>query len=244
MDEKTLIPATKDFPESPTGFQKVLKADPTGDAASVVQDIQHRLNLREVNLGGSKSGTPGSKSPSDWRKEPKANFETDEAGNVKIRPDGSPKRKPFRPKQPKVGDVLADGSTYTGEDAPSRLSLPGGPGEEASQEGPPPVGEPACKVIAQGLGRVVKALKPEAQPTPDESKAFEDSLAGTFGNKHIAPLFVLVFVVGFYGLRLVLDGIASKKEQPRKAVANVAHTDGRANGNRQVPTHETGFYGN
>lgn len=226
---------TKNNPENPV-------ADPISQSAADVAAAVARNNA--LSGGGDPPASVQDK-PS-WHREPLANFETDEAGRVVLRPDGSPIRKGGRPRKPRPGDKLAGGDVQPGQPGQpaqpqSRVVIPGvadnppDQGEAVAGEviEPPAddAGEELGRVVSQGVTRIADAVASDEKKkmTTDEKDALEKHMSRMIGRAHAPAWLAVGIVILCWAVRVLIQSRLERKPKEATPADVDAPTDNRSN---------------
>lgn len=198
-----------------------------------------------------------------WRREPLRNFQLDDRGQVNLRPDGTPRRKPGNQAKPRPGDKLADGTTYKPDQGATAKPQPqpANPATAkpstafdpfANQGGQPGQPDAAAdnlgKVIIDGLNNAAAALVgDDAKMTDTERDSAGDYAGRAMGGQRIDPLTALGVILGAWGLRgwLIRKHRANQPGQPGQPTHDDnARLYNRADAKREKPPGESPNGGN
>ncbi len=113
-------PTPQSTSEAVNPTSEVVNSDPkplTVDLSVLGEDINQNIEHRTSVSPAAQQAENTSEDDMSWLKEPKANFELDDNGDVLLNDDGTPKRVPRRPRKTIVpGEELADGSFAPSKD--------------------------------------------------------------------------------------------------------------------------------
>lgn len=208
------------------------KITPDAGIDDVSSEIQATLTknaaISQATHGTGPGAAAGASSieTDDWRSQPLRYFETDDAGAVKLRSDGSPIRKRGLKSPAREGEPAAGGGTCsagTDEPAPSvgpsfvAVDATGNhhendPGTiDAPSPGVQPMGEAAGRVVANAALNVVTGIGgSSAAPTTDERKDITDAVSKAIGPTQVSPWATVAILALAYLARVWIEKRRSK----------------------------------
>jgi hypothetical protein len=160
-----------------------------------------------------------------WMKQPKRNFQTDDAGNILFHKDGKPKKANGRPRKPRDGDELADGTIYrkSGKSKPTDpqpatvIQPPPTPGQVPGQPTPGGIGLEFGEVAGECIGNIADALGgEEAAPTAKEQATITKASGQAFQNLRIHPVIALGVALFAWFIRVKIQNAPKKLENKGK----------------------------
>ncbi|OHB80714.1 MAG: hypothetical protein A2V98_04870 [Planctomycetes bacterium RBG_16_64_12] len=219
-------------PTEPSPSQALAKpADGQAGLDDVAADV-----VATIDANVQATGKTGRKSRA-WHKEPADNFEQDDEGRIKLR-NGRPIRRSGRPHKAKAGDRLAGGGIMADDSIEVFDATKAGAGAEAQPAGSAgadaqprptdaqPIGEPAGKVVADGVFNVVEAIAGEdAKPTAGERDAIGGAAGRTLAGLTLPAWLSLIVFGALYVFRVVV--VKRSKRKAEKPPENPAHDDAR-----------------
>jgi hypothetical protein len=217
---------------------------PTDDTGQGAQQTDRALSDAETTAPKTEPKDPKRGHPA-WR-EPLRNFQTDENGKIKTDALGRWKRKGGRPAKPRVGDRLADGSTYGDQSgqATAGIHLPGGSSAASDDRGRvgkeqgPEMGQVIARILPQSMAA---AFGKRWEASADEQKFMADSLGEATDGRRFPWALVVAIALGAYFVPRMFAAAQDRsqriqeQQQQQKASDEQAYSDHRHDRKRQNP---------